>query len=107
MRQWLISVPGARAFFLEPSLYKAPQFIANEFGHIHPEYDGSFHLSFNPNLVDRIAESGWGVPHPRASMVALVYGPRDEDELEIIWSLVELAYRFARGEVEGFDWMPE
>ena len=80
----LISVPGARAFFLEPSLYKAPQFIANEFGHIHPEYDGSFHLSFNPNLVARIAESGWGVPHPRASMVALVYGPRDEEELEII-----------------------
>ena len=95
-----ISVPGARAFLLDPAKYQAEQFVGNEFGHIHPAYDGSRHLMMTPALVERINESQWGEPHPRAPMVSLVYGPRDEEELEAVWSLVEFAYRYASGEVD-------
>jgi hypothetical protein len=30
----------------------------------------------------------------------LVYGPRDAAELEIVWGLVKLSYRYALGELE-------
>jgi hypothetical protein len=28
----------------------------------------------------------------------MIYGPRDEAELETVWQLVEVSYAFARGE---------
>ena len=33
----VISVPGARGFFLDDALFKAPRFGGTEFAHIHPE----------------------------------------------------------------------
>jgi hypothetical protein len=35
----------------------------------------------------------WGVP----TTVAMVYGPRDEQELEIVWRIVQASYEFACG----------
>ncbi len=91
-----ISVEGARAFLLDADRYLAQQFVGNEFGHSHPEYDGSLHLILSPELASRIDQSGWGEPHPRVPRVAMVYGPRDDSELEVVWALVELAYRLAQ-----------
>ena len=97
----ITSVPGARAFFLEYSKFKAPMFAVNEFGHIHPEYDGSLHVMVNPDMAVNIAASGWGELHPRTDKVAMVYGPRDPDEVETVFAIVEAAYRYSLGEEDG------
>lgn len=94
----VISVPGARGFFLDDILFKAPRFSGTEFGHIHPEWDGSFHLMLSPDLVNKVGWSGWGEFHPRTNQVVMVYGPRDEEELEIIFDLIKVAYRYSKGE---------
>ena len=96
----LISVPGARAFHMDPTQVKNQPMVGTEFAHLHPPYDGSLHCGYNPEIVSRIEESGWGEVHPRVPFVAMIYGPRDEEELEIVWSLVQLAYDYARGQID-------
>lgn len=93
----LISVPGARAFHLAPTVVRNWPNVGTEFAHLHPPYDGSLHINLTPDLVQRVAQAGWGEAHPRDPRVAMVWGPRDEEELEIVWSLVVLAYEYARG----------
>ena len=104
----LVSVPGARAFFLEESVAAGPEeaFQAGrEFAHIHPEYDGSLHLTLPPAMAREVEEKGWGEPHP-ISPSMMVYGPRDEAELEVVWQLLLASYRFALGEDEKSDEEP-
>lgn len=96
-----ISVPGARGFFLDYSKFTAPMFAVNEFGHIHPDLDGSLHVMASPELCRRIAASGWGELHARTDQVAMVYGPRDDGEVETVFSIVDLAYRYSMGEAEA------
>ncbi len=96
----VVSVPGARGFFLDPTYFVAPMFAVNEFAHIHPEYDGSLHVMVSAPLVKRIAASGWGELHPRTDQVVMIYGPRDAQELEIVLELVRVAYAYSRGEIE-------
>ena len=90
-----ISVPGARGFFLDYARFTAPMFAVNEFAHIHPDFDGSLHVMASPELCRRIATSGWGELHARTDQVAMVYGPRDDDEVGTVFSIVEIAYRYA------------
>ncbi len=102
-----ISVPGARAFTLRSGADRGPAeaFIvprAREFGHIHPSYDGSMHLTLaEPLARDAIAKQ-WATPHclpgtqPSQGMV-MTYGPRDELEHELVTSIVRASYDFARG----------
>ena len=82
-------------------MFLAPQFVGNEFGHIHPEYDGSLHVMVNPDMAVKIAASGWGELHPRTDKVVMVYGPRDPDEVETVFAIVEAAYRYSLGEEDG------
>lgn len=96
-----ISVPGARGFFLDYAKFTAPMFAVNEFAHIHPDFDGSLHVMASPELCRRIAASGWGELHARTDQVAMVYGPRDDDELETVFSIVDLAYRYSMGEADA------
>lgn len=98
-----VSVDGARAFWLAPEAWGVPPRIDEEFGHLHPPYDGSLHLLLTPPLVARIEALGWGEPHPRAPDMVLVYAPRDRTELEVVWHLIALAYRHARGELPALD----
>lgn len=95
----LISVPGARAFNLQPTLVRKPPNVGTEFAHLHPPYDGSLHINLTPDLIKRIEEAGWGEVHPRDARVVMIWGPRDDEELEIVWSLVELSYHYALGEI--------
>lgn len=39
---------------------------------------------------------GWGEPYP-VSGTPLIFGPRDEAELEVIWSLLRGSYEYAAG----------
>jgi uncharacterized protein (TIGR00369 family) len=92
-----ISVPYARGFHLKPHAAKGPAEAfqrGSEFGHLHPEHDGSLHLSFPPALYDEVLRAGWGEPHP-ISGTMLVFGPRDEVELEAVWRLVCASYGWA------------
>ena len=96
----LVSVPGARALFLDESLAKGPEgaFQAGtEFAHIHPVYDGSLHLTLPALMVREVEEKDWGERHPVSPSV-MVYGPRDESELEVVWGLLRASYRFAAGD---------
>ena len=100
-----LSVPGARAFVLQEGAGGPPEafLVGGEFAHLHPAYDGSLHLPLPPGFGEEVFQKGWGEPHPLAgswgtsTTVAMVYGPRDEQELEIVWRIVQASYEFARG----------
>jgi uncharacterized protein (TIGR00369 family) len=92
-----ISVPHARGFHLKPHAAEgaAEAFQrGSEFGHLHPEHDGSLHLTLPPALYGEVLQAGWGEPHP-ISGTMLVFGPRDEVELEVVWRLVCASYNWA------------
>lgn len=101
-----ISVPGARGFFVPvPASAPADAYLvpsAGEFAHVHPDPDGSLHLALSLPLAREAIEKGWAQAHPFASVrltpgMVLLYGPRDEAELEVVGSIVEASYRVATG----------
>lgn len=100
-----VSVPGARAFHLPNIATAAPGafMVEREFAHLHPERDGSMHLTLPPAEVATAIENGWAERHPLAgryglpSNIVMVYGPRDADELEVVKDLVRASHRYASG----------
>lgn len=102
----MISVPGARAFVLAEDAARGPAeafMIGREFAHIHPASDGSLHMMLPPDLAHEVEDQGWGEPHPVARMglipptAMMVYGPRDEEELESVWEILRASHAFATG----------
>ncbi|MEM1334843.1 MAG: luciferase family protein [Actinomycetota bacterium] len=100
----LISVPGARAAVLGNGCAEGPAdafMVAREFCHIHPTSDGSLHLNLPMDIGRHAIERGWAEQHPLAargivpSTVVMVYGPRDESELDIVQRLVSASHQFA------------
>ena len=102
-RPTVISVPGARALWLDDDIWLAhPEVIARgrEFAHIHP--DGSLHASLSPERAREAVEKGWAEPHPIAQYtgwdgMVLLYTPMDMDELNVIFRLVVDSYNFVTG----------
>ena len=105
------AVPNTRAFILDPALVHGPRealLVGTEFGHVHPEHDGSLHLCLPGEVRDAVLDAGWGELHPLAGRSVrgfdvpasntLVFGPRTEQELETVWGLVRSAYAYARGD---------
>ncbi|MGH8728405.1 MAG: luciferase family protein [Burkholderiales bacterium] len=96
----LVSVPGARAFHLDEALARGPKDAFQrgyEFAHIHPAHDGSLHVALPRDAYDKVLAQGWGEPHP-ISGTMMVFGPRDAEELEIVFGIVRASYDYARGE---------
>lgn len=96
----LVSVPGARAFHLDEAFARGPKDAfqrGREFAHIHPAHDGSLHVALPGEVYDAVLESGWGEPHP-ISGTMMVFGPRDAEELEIVFRVVKASCDYARGE---------
>jgi phospholipase/carboxylesterase len=100
-----VSVPGARAFHLpgcSDSTFGAFM-IECEFAHLHPPSDGSLHMTLPPAMVDTVIANGWAELHPLAGKyglpgnIVMVYGPRDENELEIVADLVRASHALATG----------
>jgi phospholipase/carboxylesterase len=95
-----VSVPGARAFHLPGCGDPAPAgfMLEREFAHVHPAYDGSLHMALPPAIVDKVIENGWAERHPLAGRhglpnnIVMVYGPRDDAELEIVVALVRASH---------------
>lgn len=102
MAPTLVSVSHARALFLAEGVGTAPPSRfqrGREFAHLHPHHDGSLHLSTPEWLKDEVVELGWGERHPSQDAL-MVYGPRDRDELEIVWALVQLSYEWVTGSLD-------
>lgn len=102
-----VSVPGARAFHLEVDAAQAESgaFMAGtEFAHLHPAYDGSLHVVLPEAAARQVIDSGWGEFHPLVAQGlmpptnVMVFGPRDEDELDAVWRIVRASYEAARGD---------
>jgi phospholipase/carboxylesterase len=66
--------------------------------HIHGVTDTSTHLCLPVERANEICELGWGEVHPFGDFGTeiMVYGPRDEEELEVILSIIEESLTFAR-----------
>jgi hypothetical protein len=101
-----VSLPDSRAVHLDPALAGGPQeafLVGSEFAHLHGAADGSLHLMLPPDVAGEAMVKGWAELHPMArkglapTTLLMLYGPRDQAELETIWQLVEASYEFARG----------
>jgi hypothetical protein len=101
-----VSVPGARALVLadDQPVGPATAFIAQrEFAHLHPGPDWSLHLALPDATADLAIERGWAELHLIArsedlpGSVVLVYAPRDQDEVDAVWALVQASCEYARG----------
>ncbi|HVE62882.1 MAG TPA: luciferase family protein [Mycobacteriales bacterium] len=104
-RQSAISVPGARGFMLHEPRGPQDAFLvpsAGEFAHVHPGHDGSLHLALPPALAADVVAKGWGVAHPLAGVrlapgMVMLYGPRDDVELETVVRVVATSHAWASG----------
>jgi phospholipase/carboxylesterase len=99
----LVSVPGARAFHLPGCRQPIASgfMIEREFAHLHPASDGSLHMALPPGIVDEVVANGWAERHPLAGQfglgenIVMVYGPRDEVELEVVTGLLRVSHSHA------------
>lgn len=108
-RESMISVPGAEALTLRVEKAKGPQeafMIGTEFAHLHPDPDHSLHMVL-PDAAARAAiDAGWAEQHPvaRRGLIpagsVMVYAPRNDDEAEVVASLVRASYEYACGDVQ-------
>lgn len=100
------SVPGSRALLLDEPSGRAGSLLdeeTGEFAHLHPWYDGSLHVALPADQMGDAIAKGWAQPHMWAGTrfsdgFALIYGPRNDDEIEIINAIVEASHDFATGQ---------
>ena len=100
-----ISVPTTRAMWLDPKVPVAHQdaFMpppgSREFCHMH--LDGSIHAVVANEVEDEIIRKNWGKRHPlyhsHGVKEVIVYAPRDEDELDVLKSVIKMSYEYATG----------
>ena len=103
-----ISVPGARALWLESNDARGPRdafLVGREFAHLHPSPEGSLHVALPPSIASEAITRGWAEIHPVARLglipgnVVMLYAPRDDAEVAVVLGLVRAALAFARGEL--------
>ena len=98
---------GTVGFHLPRAGARGPEeafLIAQEFAHVHPDPDGSLHLTLPPGLREAAVAAGWAEPHPLAGrpsvspQTVMAYAPRNAAETDLVAGLVEAARRYAAGE---------
>jgi hypothetical protein len=96
-RPGVVAHPLERALWLRDELPAGPAdaFLGkHEIGHFHP-WDNSLHIALPPELVDAVVDAGWAEVHPvaKAGMapgnMVMLYGPRDEQEVEVLFVLIQ------------------
>ena len=99
-----VSVPGARALVLQPEAvgpHAEAFLVGREFAHLHPGPDLSLHLALPEDEAQSAIDAGWAEWHPLAGTdggpktIVMIYAPRDTEELEVVWSLLQASHRFA------------
>ena len=103
----VISLPDSRAVHLDAEQARGPAEAffpgSTEFAHLHGAADGSLHVLLSEDDAVVVIAAGWAEFHPvvRAGrfppVLVMVYGPRDADELDIVWRIVERSYQHATG----------
>lgn len=96
-----ISVPTARALWLDESVPAAPEAFmpppgSREFAHFHA--DGSMHVVLSDENERAVLDAGWGIPHVyhhRGVKEMLIFAPRDADEMETVKAIVLASYENA------------
>jgi hypothetical protein len=99
-----VSVPSSRALLLDDlreiadpatSLSTEPPL---EPVHLHGVTDTSLHLCLPRERAAEVCALGWGEPHGYVEhdTEIMVYGPRDEAELDVVLGLIEESLTFAR-----------
>jgi hypothetical protein len=104
-----ISIPATKALHLARGKATGPAaafLTGTEFAHLHGEHDGSLHVALPIADAAAAVDKGWAEYHPLARngvmprSLVMIYGPREESELETVWQLVELSYAFACGQLD-------
>ncbi|WP_326799259.1 DUF5519 family protein [Streptomyces sp. NBC_01808] len=99
-----ISMPDTRALHLTPEAAVGPAeafLVGTEFAHLHGAADGSLHLTLPESAGEEVVTAGWGELHPlarhghRAPTLMMIFGPRDEGELDIVWEMVRRSHHYA------------
>jgi hypothetical protein len=98
--------PGTIGFHLSAEGARGPLeafLLGREFAHVHPDPDGSLHLTLPPGLREAAIAAGWAEPHPLAGrptvspQIVMVYAPREAAEVELVAALVESSRHYAAG----------
>ena len=98
------SGPGARALTVAPNLPARDEamIVGREFAHIHPRPNGagSLHLRLPPDHAAMVVNQGWGEYHPFAldgsiPNLVMVYAPRDDEDLDVVMTIVEASAAYA------------
>jgi hypothetical protein len=116
----LISFPESRALLLDKEQAVGPresimwtEGSTYEFAHIHPFPDSSMHVHIPYELAVFAVSGGWAEPHAvvwlgfSPATAVMLYSPRNGQELETVWSLVEESYKFATGQPQRFRNEPQ
>ena len=115
-RAGTVAHPAERAIWLSDDVSVATEdaFLGNrEIGHFHP-WDGSLHIVLPPELAEAAVAAGWAEVHPVAlaglapTNRVMLFGPRDEDEVDVLFGLVAAAVRYAGGRgvpADSADWL--
>ena len=99
-----VSPPSSRAVFLADVLMeRAPETSLApgcrlEPVHLHGVHDTSLHLCLPAGRGAELMSAGWGEPHQYEDFGTdfMIYGPRDESELDFIVSIVIESLDYAR-----------
>lgn len=115
-RAGTVAHPAERAIWLRDDVPVATgdAFLGNrEIGHFHP-WDGSLHIVLPPDLAEAAVTAGWAEVHPVALAGAaqtnrvMLFGPRDEDEVDMLFGLIAAAVRYAGAReipADSPDWL--
>ena len=107
-KQSRMASPTSHALYLSDEIAAGPPeaFIdGHEFCHLHPLPEGSIHLTLPAVLRHEVMRLSWGEPHPIAAIGILttlmtVYAPRDRQEMDTVFGLVEQSCQFAQGKLQ-------
>ncbi len=100
--------PGTIGLYLEPACCGGDEtafLLGREFAHVHVQDDCSLHAILPEPLRETAIAEGWAEPHPLAGQptvspyTVMLYAPRDEQEVEVLRSLVLASWTNARGQL--------
>ncbi|MEV1172498.1 luciferase family protein [Nonomuraea sp. NPDC049784] len=104
----VISLPETRALHLDPAYAYGPSSAffqdSTEFAHLHGDHDGSLHALLPEGEAAEVVAKGWAEFHPAVHegrhppTLVMLYGPRNEADLETVWQLVRRSHAFASGQ---------
>ncbi|WP_182489345.1 hypothetical protein [Microcella alkalica] len=98
-----LGAPGSRAVLVpsvinpEPGTSLAPGGHALEPAHLHSPADTSMHVVLPAERAALVVAQGWGIACPRAvhGTEVILFGPRDEAELDVVSALARESVRWS------------